>query len=232
MKKLLPVAAFTIFCQLTFAQSIDRITGNFSSDLVYAVRAKTSAGKYDNIKRGTPYFVNEWLPATIILFDGKQFDNVMTKIDLMDHSFIYKENGVEYTAESRVREVILKDSVNKKKYHFIHDATFPNPVQKGDNGWYLLLVGGNVSAYKYITKKVEESRQYSSAIIDRNIENSEKYFISHKNILIPVKKLRDITDILRDRQDELNTYIRKQGLNRVSNDSLEKLISYYNSISK
>lgn len=232
MQKFLPVAAFTLLCQMTFAQSIDRVTGNFSSDLVYAVRSKASSAKYDNIKKGTPYFINEWLPATIILFDGKQYDNVLTKIDLMDHSFIYLENGTEYTTESQVKEVILKDSINNKKYHFIHDAAFPNPVQKGDNGWYLLLASGNVSAYKYITKKIEESRQYSSAITDRTIENSEKYFISHKNILIPVKRLREITDILRDRQNELNAYISKQGLNKVSNDSIEKLISYYNSLSK
>ncbi|MCU7550344.1 hypothetical protein OCK74_14575 [Chitinophagaceae bacterium LB-8] len=231
MKKLLPIAAFAFLSHITYAQSIDVITGNYSTDLVYAIHGKAPV-KYENIKKGTPYFISDWLPATVILFDGRQFNNVMSKIDLLEHRFIYLNNGVEYTAESKIREVIFNDSLNGKKYHFIHDSAFPNPVQKGDNGWYLVLTSGNVSAFMYIIKKIEESREYNSAITNRNIENSEKYFISYKNLLIPVKRLKDIPDILRDRQGELNAYLNKEGMNKVTGESLGKLISYYNSFGK
>jgi hypothetical protein len=225
------MATFTFMWQMIYGQSaIDKVTGNFSSDLVYSVRGRATSGKYENIKKGTPYFINKWLPATVVLFNGKQFDNVMAKMDLLEHKLLYMENGVEYTAESPIKEVVLNDSGRGTKYRFIHASAFPNPVQKNDNGWYLVLANGEVSVYKFISKKIEESRQYSSAIIDRNIENSDKYFISHKNVLVPVKRLKDITDILRSRRSELNDYINKQGWNKVSDESLERLIAYYNSL--
>jgi hypothetical protein len=231
MKKYFALLTLFLIWETGNAQSaIDGVTGNFSSDLVYAVRGKSTSGKYENIKKGTPYFINLWLPATVTLFNGKQFDSVSSKIDLLEHKFLYTENGVEFEAESPIKEVILHDAANGQKYNFVHSTAFPNPVNKGEEGWYLMLVNGDAKAYQYISKEIEESRQYSSAITERSIDTKVKYFISYKNILIPVKKLKDIPEILRNKERELSRYMEQQGLNKLSDGSLEKLISYYNSL--
>jgi hypothetical protein len=231
MKKYFALLTLFLLCEISNAQSaIDRVTGNFSSDLVYAVRGKSASGKYENIKRGTPYFMNLWLPAKVTLFNGKQFDSVEAKIDLLGHKFLYKENGVEFEAESPIKEVILHDVANSQDYNFVHSTAFPNPVNKGEEGWYLLLGGVDAKAFKYIIKEIEESRQYSSAITERSINSKVKYFISYKNILIPVKKLKDVPEILRNKEQELLKYMEQQNLNKLSDENMEKLISYYNSL--
>ena len=170
----------------------------------------------------------ENLPLTSNLFytvNGVPFSN---------YKYVKLVEGSPYFNDSFMRGRIIMskgsiyDSIAVRIYQFDHSLymeldPIPTPV------WYQLLDSGRVILYKKYVKTINEEKPYNSAILEQKMVTSYTYALKVNNVLFPVKKLKDLPNLLQDKRQELTTFIQIKSLSGRSEVNYIDLISYYNS---
>ena len=186
-----------------------------------------SAVKYVDFKNGTPYFKEEWLPASLALNNGKTYEGLQAKLDIMSGGFVYKnEKGTELVAQAPIKQIVFSDGNNR--FVFVNSSSlFSNGSKKI---WYQQLQSGKAALYKQLEKTIVETTPFNSATIEQSIKTTEKYFLQKGQAIIPVKKTKDILEALNDQSLVVQKFSKeKQAL---SERTLVEIASYYNSLSK
>jgi hypothetical protein len=195
-------------------------------EMMYNVGGQ-SAVKYVDFKDGSPYFKERWLPATLILNNGKSYEGLEAKLDIMSGCFVYKnEKGTELVAQAPIKQIVFSEGNN----HFV----LVNSSSMSSNGskkiWYHQLQSGTVVLYKQLEKMIVENRPFNSATVEQSIKTTEKYFLQKGQVLIPIKKTKDILEALNDQPVVTQKFSKeKQAL---SEKTLVEIVSYYNSLFK
>jgi len=189
--------------------------------------------KFTKLVEGSPYFKDEWWNSTIVLANDRQYNNIKTKIDLLDGELRYlDEKGKEMIAPKNIKEAILFDSIRNLKYHFIHSSTLP-ASNSGKQGWYQSLHTGQASLYKYFKKFISENKPYGSTTTEQTIRTTESYLVMYNNALVEIKKIKDAPAVLANKKGELEEYLKtKDNKNLSTDDRMTALIAYYNSLFK
>ena len=227
MKKATLSFCFLLFISTSFSQ-LDPVTGNLSGQ-VYSVHGKLATGFVESFKSGSPFFDNNWMNSSVVLIDGREINNLKTKINLMTDEVYYLENNTAYVADSPIKEIIVLDENGKEKTRFTNLSVLNLANKKSTNGWHLLNVSGPASLYTRLEKVIEEDRQYSSATVDRSIITKKKYLLYYNYATYEIKKLKDIISVLPDKKAELEKYIQQKEL-KSSEEDYRKLVTYYNSL--
>jgi hypothetical protein len=223
--------AFLFFCMAfhTTHSQQDPITGNLASSTRYTIHGMPAGSKLENLKNGSVFFLNDWMNSTIILKNGEQYKNIKAKLNLYKNKVHYLNNDTELVSDSPISDVILMDSVNNTSYHFVNYNRAKKPDAPAEEHWFLSLKEGAASLYKLFEKTIEESRVYSSAIVDRSIRTKESYFILYKGALQPISRIRELPEILFDKQPELYAFIR-QNSKKPFEKQLVEAVAYYNTL--
>lgn len=183
--------------------------------------------KFVRLVDGSPFFLDEWLKSTIITPMGKVYNDVSVKLDLMDGSLHYLDpKGMEFIAETPIKEIILKDSLNNKNYRFI--SSFSLRMLKG--GWYMPLVEGKVSLFKAFDKKLRESKPYGSAVAEQSISTKERYILIYNDQPFYLKNDKEIPSILTEKQQELEAFMKAQNKKKALENRLIETVTYYNTL--
>ena len=233
MKTLLSLLSFLITLTLYSQKTIDVGKNDLpnTSGSLYAVGGQPFANyKYVKVMEGTPYFKEEWMGGKVIMSGGFAYDSIYLRLDLMENSLHYiGPDGQEMIANSPIRGIILADSVTGKKYRFVN-ADYLQVTGKIAPGWYQMLDTGQVTLYKKFLKVINESRPYGSATTEQRIATMGQYFLMINSVFTPVKKIKEIPDLLPDKKEELKAYISLKNLSGKNDADYSALISYYNSI--
>jgi len=180
---------------------------------------------------GSPFYSNEFSRGTIVLISGASSKDEQVKINLLEGSLHYKDlNGQEMVAVSRVKEVYMENP-GGGLVKFVHSSTLP---QNNFGGVWLqeLTLEGPVRLYKQIKKDVKEMKGYSSATTEIYVTDEIRYYLLTDNTLHKIKKLKDITELLSSKGEELARYIREQVLKDKAETDMARLVVYYNSLVK
>ena len=201
-----------------------------TSNLFYTVSGVPFSNyKYVKLVEGTPYFDDNWMRGRIIMSKGSIYDSISVRIDLLENALHYLDKeGNEMVATSPVKSIWLIDSITGKRYQFDHSLYMeltPMPAP----AWYQLLDSGRVLLYKKFSKTINEDKPYNSAITEQRMLTTYSYVLKVNNVLFPVKKLKDLPNLLQDKQQELATFIQNKSLSGRSEENYIDLISYYNS---
>ncbi len=201
-----------------------------TSNLFYTVNGVPFSNyKYVKLVEGSPYFNDSFMRGRIIMSKGSIYDSIAVRIDLLENALHYLDKeGNEMVATSPVKSILLSDSITGNKYQFDHSLymeldPIPTPV------WYQLLDSGRVILYKKYVKTINEEKPYNSAILEQKMVTSYTYALKVNNVLFPVKKLKDLPNLLQDKRQELTTFIQIKSLSGRSEVNYIDLISYYNS---
>lgn len=198
----------------------------FNSDLPVVI------SKYPEFADGTPYFLEAWTNADIILETGELYKNIKVRLDLVDNQLQYiSPEGAELIASSPVKSVTLKDSVQGTEYQFVN-SSFLDGAKNIDPSWYQVLASGTATLYKHISKSVSEPKVYSSSTTEPVVNTSEEYFIYADSVLSRFKKIKELPDLLKDKTKELNEYKSNKKLSGRSDSDFIELINYYNSLTQ
>lgn len=190
-----------------------------------------SLARYVKVVEGTPYFSDDWMTGSLVLPEGKKYENIQLKIDLMADEVHYQDKeGNPLIANNRIREIWLNESSSGKKYHFVH-SSFIGSGTAAASGWHLLLADGAAMLFKKPVKEMVETKPYGSATAEQRITTTSRYFILYNNGFTPVKSLSAIGDVLTDKKSELQQYISSNKLKGKSDGDYISLVSYYNSLS-
>jgi hypothetical protein len=222
IKKLtLTAIAFVGFCTIAFAQD----PGSAS--------AQTRLGKYTGEKTvenmvGDPYLFADWKPATVKFASGKVFKDMQVKYNLVDDKLRLKgETGEPMNFVDQVAEFRISSTNGELQYR-----NGFNPVGNYTAyTFYEIIFEGKIKLLKKVSKTIIETQDYNSPSMVKNIDEQTHYFLVKNDQLTefkPVKKA--VVELLKDKQDLINSYISSSKVDFKSDDSLKALFYYYNSL--
>lgn len=226
MRKLLFLLLLCCCAQISFAQIIGS-RGNFLQNVSGEPVTTKQAYRYTD---GTPYLLNEWMVATIVTTDGQVYKDEMVKLNLLEGKLHYRDpSGVELVAITPIREVTVMDATGRK-LKFIHSSTITG--HDLGSAWLQELNQGPVRVFKQIKKDVKEMKTYGSSTTEIYVVDEKKYYLLSENNLQKIKKLKDITDLLSAKSNELAKFIREQSLKDKAETDMARLVDYYNSLTR
>jgi len=233
MKTLLFLPGFLFSLTLYSQKTIDVGKNDLpnTSGSLYAVGGQPFVNyNYVKVIEGSPYFKEEWMGGKVIMSGGFAYDSIYLRLDLMENSLHFiGPDGQEMIANSPIRSIILADSLTGKKFRFIH-SDYLQSTGKIIPAWYQMLDTGQVTLYKRFSKVINESRPYGSATTEQRITTTGQYFLMINAVFTPVKKLKEIPDLLPDKKEELKAFINLKNLSGRNDADFSTLVSYYNSL--
>lgn len=215
-----------------FSQRVIDVTKNNSAangSLFYAVGGEPmNNARYVAIVEGTAYYNDAFLPGKIMLSSGKVYDSLKLKLDLLDNTVHYlTPTEEELIATTPIRSVIFKDPLLKTEIQFDH-ADFMKATPKPETGWYQLLDTGVVTLYKRCIKAIRENKPYGIATVEQTITNANTYYILINAVFTPVKKIKQLPDMLQDKKAELIEFISSRNLTGKTDADYKAAVVFYN----
>ena len=236
MKRLLIGYCLASICYTSSSQQTVNVdkdvnNGNRAVDLFYTVAGSPFVkAKFARLVDGTPFFKEEMMRGAIILSEGKEYKNLMVRLNLLDAQVNYlDEKQVELVATSPIKEVVLWDTMNNKDYRFVY-SEYIGAAIKPEKSFYELLQAGKAELYKQYKKKMAEVRPYGSATVEQSIETYPSHFILVNGQWTRIKKLKDLPELLADKKKEVSQFITDKKISGDSEGNYTSVIAYYNSL--
>jgi hypothetical protein len=232
--KIILASLVSIFSVMGFSQTVVDVGKTTSSgqpsNLFYAVGGvPINNAKYVSIVEGTPFLNELFSKGKIILSGGKIYSDIKLRLDLMENTLQYiSPEGEELIATTPIKTVFVTDDATSTEKQFDYADQIIS-VNKVETGWYQLLDSGALKLYKRHFKVIRENKPYGSATTEKYITTSYSYYILHNAAFTPVKKFKNLPDMLQDKKSELIEYIKSKNLTGISDKDYMVLVSYYNS---
>lgn len=186
--------------------------------------------KFARVVEGSPFFNEKIMKGAIILSEGKEYKNVMVRINLLETQVNYLDDKqVELVASSPIKEVVLWDTINKKDYRFVY-SDYIEASQKPEKDFYEILQAGKAELYKQHKKNLTEHKPYGSATEEQRIQTQNYYFVLINKQWTKIKKLKDLVGLLSDKASEVSKFIKDNQVNGDNQANFEKVVNYYNSL--
>lgn len=235
MKKLLIFYCFVSIVTNSNSQKVidvDKETGHASVfNYVYTVAGTPFVNaKFSRVVEGSPFFTEEMMKGAIILSEGKEYRNVLVRVNLLESQVNYiGDKQIELVATTPVREVVLWDTINNKDYRFV-SSDYIEAIEKPEKNFYELLQAGKAELYKQHKKQLMESKPYGSATVEQRILTEVRYFVLKGKQWNRVKKLKDLTALLNDKASDIAKFINDNKISGDNQANFESVISHYNSL--
>ena len=235
MRRMLISCCFSIVWLNVISQrtiDLDKVvSGSGALNYVYiAGGTPFVTARFSRVVDGSPFFNEQVMPGAIILSEGKEYKNILLRLNLLESQVNYiSEQQVEMIASTPVKEVVLWDTIRKKNYRFIF-STYIESIEKPDKDFYELLQSGKAELYKQHKKTILESKPYGSATIEQTIRTESRYYLLAELQWVRVKKLKELPMLIADKQKEVQKFISEKKLSGDNQENFETVIAYYNSL--
>jgi len=232
LNRLLIIISYMLLFTCSNAQrviDVDKFDGSAMTLLKSVGGEPFSSARFVRVVDGSPYFTDQWLKGSVFV-EESEYRNVLLRLNIFETTLEFKDvKGEVMVCTQPVKKVALRDSASGSSYNFVHSAFLPTSSEF-KNCWLLELVAGNVSLYKLAKKQINEVRPYGSATAEQHITTNYSYFILQNNNFTRIRKIGDIFEILSNKKNELQEYIKVNKLSSKEESDFVKLISYYNSL--
>ena len=187
--------------------------------------------KFSRVVEGSPFFNEQMMHASIILSGGKEYRNILVRLNLLETQVNYiDETQVEMIATTPISEVVLWDTINNDQHRFMF-SDYIETTDKPEKDFYELIQAGKAALYKQYKKKLLESKPYGSATVEQSIRTEFRYFVLYNGQWIRIKKAKELTDLLNDKKNEIQKFITDKTVTKDNEANFEAVIVYYNNLS-
>ena len=187
---------------------------------------------YEGVE-GHPFFIENFRSSTIRLVSGAVFNNITARLDLCKQIIQIKLHGdtVKTILPGNITEIIFYDTVQSLPCSYTFQSGYPEVDNLKKDNYYQVLSDGNVTLLKSAIKKINKTKNEMSGEISSQFDMYEDYYLYVKYEMKRVKKDKAyLLNLLGDKKNKLEAYIRDRKLSFKSMDSIIKLIEYYNSL--
>ena len=190
--------------------------------------------KYNDVE-GSPFFIDYYCLASLKLNKGTVYENIPVKLDLCTHEvLVIDKNNKEIVPENGlVTDISLTDTASGvlKTYNF--RAGYPSMDKKESFNFYQVLSDGRVQLLKFTSKEIAELKNIQSGEIRKEFVTRDEYYIFSGGKTQKLKKDREfIQELMTDKKEKINDYLKNNKVNFKNIDNLISLIGYYNSLTK
>ena len=196
------------------------------------VNGRAFENKYSDVS-GSAYLYPNFKFAIIVLKDGRTYNNVQARLNLVEHevNFIASNGEQGYIGKGMVTSILFndttKDGVNA---NFFQTGFSPIDNQSAIH-FYQVLVNGKISLLKSINKNIEERLNELSGEKSKEFAQRENLYVLSEGSLKRVKKDSDFfLSTMANQKEAINQYIRTNKLNFKNEEQLKKLVEFYNSL--
>lgn len=177
---------------------------------------------------GSPYFLDDYRPARIVLADGSVYSDIRVKFNLVERLVQYLDkNGKEMVTDKPVRQLTLLNPEEGKEYVLESDG----PALNSNNAVvYQLLDSGAVRLLKKITVTSRDEKPYSSASITRVYDRKEILYYQNSGEH-PAKLERNksfVSGLFKTRQAEIIAFAESNQINFKDEQDLKRIFQLAN----
>ena len=221
-----------LIVNLSFAQrnSIST-TGKWGQQIFLSdVNGQAFVNKYEGIS-GSVYDQTEYQLAKIILKDGRVYNDVKTRINLLEQevNFIASNGQEGFLGKGMASEIAYEDNnVSQTK---IFQCGFP-PIDNQDRiSFYQILLNGKASLLKSVYKAIQERNNDMSGERFKEFATYENMYLLKEGTMSRIKKDKSsLLALFQDKKDAITKYIEDQKINLKNEAHLIDLVKYYNTL--
>ncbi len=220
--------------QISFAQANTiGTTGKWGSQIFLSdVNGRAFENKYADIT-GSPYFLPDYKFATIIMSDGKKYDNVKAKINLVEHEVVFMDSkGQEgYIGKGLVSLIYFYDTSNAGIKGYMFKTGLPKIDNQTNLSFYQVLNSEGWQLVKSINKTIEERGNELSGEKYKEFVTRENLYFFENGVMQKVKKDKAFfAALFVGREADFNKYVLSTKINFKDENQLVILLNYYNSL--
>lgn len=158
--------------------------------------------------------------------DGKMYNHVYGRIDLLTGKFIYTINAKDFICTVPLEQIKF-DSCNTVLNGAVFKTGFPSVDHQTEKTFYQLLADGKAIFLKYYQINWHDEMPYNSTNITRIYKQSVKYYLYIHNRMYKVEKnYRNLPKMLAIPDG----YLSKNKFKLIKEGDAIQLIAYYNSL--
>ena len=233
MKKLISCCLLGI-CFSSYSQNID-VSKPYEKSAALINTFSASGTPYIDAKfvrmvSGSPFFNDKMMLGILISITGIEYRELAVRLNLMEsHINFLNDKQVEMLVAIPIRELTLLDTLNKKKYHFIH-SDFIKTYEKTEKGFYQVLQKGKACLYSFYKKTIKETRAFNAATFEQSIQTDVTHLVLLDGRWKKFNKIKSLPSLLSDKKNEVQKYIYMNDLSGYKQEDVELVINYYNSL--
>jgi len=154
------------------------------------------------IQDGHPFFGSDGLVNATIRFEGMTFDKVPMLYDIVRDQVVILDYHKFYKINLPGEKLQQFELPGHTFIRLVHDST--NDIK---TGFYEQLYHGKVTLLAKREKKI--SQKYSYMEINYVVDSRSFYYIRKGNVFYPVSSKKDLLNILKPKQKEVQQYLMK-----------------------
>lgn len=233
MKKLISCCLLCT-CISAYSQNIDVEKVGVKSPALINVFSESGTpymdAKFVRMVSGSPFFNDKMMQGILISITGIEYKDLAIRLNLMEsHINFLNDKQIEMLVAIPIRELTLLDTLNKKKYHFIH-SDFIKTYEKTEKGFYQVLQKGKACLYSFYNKTIKETRAFNAATFEQSIQTDVTHLVLLDGRWKKFNKIKSLPSLLSDKKNEVQKYIDKNNLSGYKQEDVELVIQYYNSL--
>jgi hypothetical protein len=221
MKKIISGSIFLLLFSPAFSQNVMVLQDPISSKVF-------SSERYSDV-RGTPFLFEKWMKGTVTTPRGI-YNDLEIKFNVYDNALFFSRDDNAYEFTDNITSFTLMPKPDDKSSYLVYKKGITGPDFKPTEFVRVLAEGNGASAYKLDQKYFSEKSEINAGIVKTFAHNSKYYIQVNKNISFVKLNKAEILNVLKDKEDKLNTYISEKKLNFKKDTDLIELVNYYNTL--
>lgn len=186
--------------------------------------------KYEGIT-GSVYDQTEYHLAKIILKDGRVYNDVKTRINLLEQevNFIASNGQEGYLGKGMASEIAYVE--NNASQTKIFQCGFPPIDNQNRISFYQILFNGKTSLLKSVYKSIQERNNDMSGERFKEFATYENIYLLKAGTMSRIKKDKSsLLALFQDKKEAISKYMEDQKLNLKNEAHLIELVKYYNTL--
>ena len=187
---------------------------------------------YDGIN-GSVYDQTEYQLAKITLKDGRVYNDVKTRINLLEQevNFIASNGQEGFLGKGMASEIAYIDDKEGVQNVKVFQCGFPPIDNQNRISFYQILLNGKTSLLKSVYKSIQERNNDMSGERFKEFATYENIYLLKAGTMSRIKKDKSSLLVLfQDKKEAITKYIDDQKLNLKNEAHLKALVQYYNTL--
>jgi|GEM_PF-1121693 len=226
---ILVCSVFLVQVPSSMAQLVSPRSSNVQFDNLLSRGTEINPVYYDEIE-GSPFLENEFMPGTVVMKNGRIFENIGFRYNMHTNQIEFKDEGKILTfVNPRDLEYVFFGN-----HRFIYEKYFlkGKPVE----GYFKVLADGYARLLVKRYAEIKSEKMPVSNFGEVNYRNyfriTEDYYITKDGQnLIPVRKQkRSLLKALEEKKTEIEAFLEASGLDIRNDVDLGEVVFYYNQL--
>jgi len=180
---------------------------------------------------GSPYLFEEYLPANLLTLDGRIYNNIKVKVNLLDKEIYYlMPDGKEMVSIMPIKKITFEPGIKTSGDSLVFTG-ITLPINAPGAAFYQACAQGKMTLLKQISITYKDLQEYGNTSITRSFSRKERIFV-YDNVgsLLKPDGEKAILELLADKKKDVQQFISVNHSNLKREKDLITLFKYYNSL--